>query len=417
MINGEASRAELNNYLNEKLTEITNRKEKKELYKQIYSKFNIPIEVTTDYFTFKRDIAEASTFEVFAFLYFIKRNRLGLYFTDNEIEVLSSEKADEKTITFPLTFKDIVQISEDQWIGRTSFQELMAMKDARLINYDENEQRTFRHIKSGDTEILRVYINKKSVQEIKEAFKNGRYIPDDITLNIPQGSEFSFSNNTLKIYSLVNDKFNIIDGYHRWLGMAEIYNFDKDFDYPMEIRFVNYSVEKANQFIFQKDQKTQMRKTDSASYNQYNVANRVVKRLNEDPLSNFQGMIARNDGLIKEADFAAIIDSFYVRKNEIENETSAVMAIKGDIQKKFNSLSESNPTYLNKKYTIKDLIIMMYVFTLPEIKVSEYDELINYLSARKIEKRYFTFNRGYVRRKAINELNNAMEEWRQYHVQ
>lgn len=412
MINGEASRVELNNYLNEKLMEITNRKEKMELYKQIYSKFNIPIEVTTDYFTFKKDIAEASTFEVFAFLYFIKRNRLGMYFTDNEIEVLSNEKAEEKTITFPLVFKDIIQISEDQWIGRTSFQELMAMKDARLINYDENEQRTFRHIKSGNTEILRVYINKKSVQEIKESFKNGRYIPDDITLNIPQGSEFSFSNNTLKIYSLVNDKFNIIDGYHRWLGMAEIYNFDKEFDYPMEIRFVNYSTEKANQFIYQKDQKTQMKKTDSASYNQYNVANRIVKRLNEDPMSNLQGMIARNDGLIKEADFAAVVDSFYVKGKEFGNETSAVVTIKNDIQKKFNSLSESNPKYLNKKYTVKDLIIMMYVFTLPDVSVNDYDELINYLSSRNIENRCFTFNRNYVRRKVINELNNAVAEWR-----
>lgn len=121
MINGEQSRTELNSYLNDKLMGITNRREKMELYKQIYSKFNIPIEVTTDYFTFKKDIAEASTFEVFAFLYFIKRNRLSLYFTDNEIEVLSNEKAQEKTITFPLVFKDIIQISEDQWIGRTSF--------------------------------------------------------------------------------------------------------------------------------------------------------------------------------------------------------------------------------------------------------------------------------------------------------
>lgn len=412
MINGEQSRTELNSYLNDKLMEITNRKEKMELYKQIYSKFNIPIEATTDYFTFKKDIAEASNFEVFAFLYFIKRDRLSLYFTENEIEVLSKEKTEEKTITFPLVFKDIIQISEDQWIGRTSFQELMAMKDARLINYDENEQRTFRHIKSGNTEILRVYINKKSVQEIKESFKNGRYIPDDITLNIPQGSEFSFSNNTLKIYSLVNDKFNIIDGYHRWLGMAEIYNFDKEFDYPMEIRFVNYSTEKANQFIYQKDQKTQMKKTDSASYNQYNVANRVVKRLNEDPMSNLQGMIARNDGLIKEADFAAVVDSFYVKGKEFGNETSAVVTIKNDIQKKFNSLSESNPKYLNKKYTVKDLIIMMYVFTLPDVSVNDYNELINYLSSRNIENRCFTFNRNYVRRKAINELNNALAEWR-----
>jgi hypothetical protein len=258
---------------------------------------------------------------------------------------------------------------------------------------------------------MRVFINKKSVQEIKEALKTGRYIPDDITLNIPQGSEFSFSNNTLKIYSLLNDKFNIIDGYHRWLGMAEIYNFNKEFDYPMEIRFVNYSTEKANQFIYQKDQKTQMKKSDSASYNQYNIANRVVKRLNEDPMSNLQGMIARNDGLIKEADLAAVIDSFYVKGKEIGNETLAVVTIKNDIQKKFNSVSEVNPDYLNKKYTVKDLIILMFVFT-SDVEVNKYDELIDYLVSKKINSSYYTFNRGYVRKKVINELNNALAEWR-----
>ena len=126
---------------------------------------------------------------------------------------------------------------------------------------------------------------------------------------------------------------------------------------------------------------------------------------------NLQGMIGRNEGLIKEAELATVVDSFYVKGKDIGNETSAVVTIKNDIQKKFNSLSETNPDYLNKKYTVKDLIILIFVFT-SDVEVNKYDELINYLSSKKINSSYYTFNRGYVRKKVINELNNALAEWR-----
>ena len=109
------------------------------------------------------------------------------------------------------------------------------------------------------------------------------YIPDDITLNMPEeGSKFRYENGKLTISELPGGKFDITDGYHRYLAMCAIYNIDKSFDYPMELRITNFDLATCQQMIFQKDQKTQMKKEDSATFNQYDVGNQIV---NENKLS------------------------------------------------------------------------------------------------------------------------------------
>ena len=411
MIDSENSREKLNEYLNKKMAEISKPSDRRELYDQILNKFNMKSDDVNDFITFKKDIREASDFEVFILLWFINRNKLKDYFTQNEIEVLSNERLpDNNVLEYPLTF-DVVQVTEDQWIGKTSFKQLMKMKDVRLINYDENEQRAFRHIKTNSRVMFRIFINKKAVKEIKTSIQSGRYIPDDITLNMPEGSDYSYNNGKLVVNKLPNDKFNIIDGYHRWLSMSEIYNFDKEFDYPMELRIVSYSTEKANQFIFQKDQKTQMKKVDSSSYNQYSVSNRVVQRLNEDPSSNMQGMIARNDGKISASSLAAVIFSYYVKTKaaDSENNPAKIVAIKNDIQKKFNTLSEKDLSYLNTRYTDRLLVIMFHIFT-SDIAENDYPAAIKYLAENADN---FSLTNGAVRRKTKTMLDDCLDRWKE----
>ena len=99
---------------------------------------------------------------------------------------------------------------------------------------------------------------------------------------------------------------DILDGYHRYISMSEIVREDPTFDYPMMIQIVSFSEEKARQFIFQEDQKTQMKKVDSAAMNQYNPANTAVAKLNTDPNSNLRGEIVKTTGKIDPSFLAAL---------------------------------------------------------------------------------------------------------------
>lgn len=366
--------------------------------------------------TFKRDINEFTNFEVFAILYFINRNALSKYYTQDEIDYFSNYKLEESKMQLPIIFPNMVQVAEDQWIGTITLQKLMEMRDASFINYDENEQRTFRRVIAGDTEIRKIFINNKSIEEIKEAMENERYIPDTITLNMPlDGSEFTYSQGTMKVEQLPKDMFNLIDGYHRYIAMSKIYNFNKDFDITMELRLVNFSTEKANQFIFQSDQKTRMKKIDSDSYNQYSVANKVIQRLNQDSSSNIQGMIGRNNEKINAPALAELINVFYcngIRKDD----NKAVIKIKSELQQKFNLLTEKDTKYLDITYTDKLLMVIMFVFANVDEEY-QYNEIIDYVMNETVEldKGIFNISRG-VRKKALNSIATSIEKWRKDNV-
>lgn len=414
MLYGEKSRGQLNDYAEKLFKEIIKRNDRRQLYDNVNKHFGMPIFDIEEMITFKRDIKEFTTFEVFCVMYFLDRDSLKKYFTEDEIAYLSKEKIVEENVSFPITFGNMVQIADDQWIGKITVQELMKLKKARLINYEEGEQRAFQRMKSGGIEIYKPFVSKRNVKEIKEAMENGAYIPDPITLNMPDGSTFSFENNTLTVYSLPKGMFNLDDGYHRYIAMSQIYDFDSDFDYPMELRLVNFSNAKANSFIFQQDQKTPMKKIVSDSYNVNAIPNKVVQRLNQDPMCNIQGMIGRNDAKINDAVLEKIISYFFVdKKIKKEDEMSQVIQIKNKLVTDFNALTEQDSKFLGK-YDDALLLTTIYIFT-SEIDQNHYAKAINQIYGKlsdddKAMMKISTI--GAVRKKSINVLQKLIKEVR-----
>lgn len=414
MLYGEKSREQLNDHAEKLFKEIVKRKDRRQLYDNVNKRFGMPIFDIEEMITFKRDIKEFTTFEVFCVMYFLDRDSLKKYFTKDEIAYLSKEKIIEEKISFPITFGNMVQIADDQWIGKITVQELMKLKKARLINYEEGEQRAFQRMKSGDIEIYKPFVSKRNVKEIKEAMESGAYIPDPITLNMPDGSNFSFENNTVTVYSLPKGMFNLDDGYHRYIAMSQIYDFDSSFDYPMELRLVNFSNAKANSFIFQQDQKTPMKKIVSDSYNVNAIPNKVVQRLNQDPMCNIQGMIGRNDAKINDAVLGKIISYFFVdKKIKKEDEMSQVIQIKNKLVADFNALTEQDERFLGK-YDDVLLLVTMFVFT-SDTEPSNYARVINQIYGKlsdddKAMMKISTV--GTVRKKSINVLEKLLREVR-----
>lgn len=299
---------------------INNKTVMRERIDYLSNTYSMPINVASDLLTMRIDLVDESIVTLFMLLSAIKEDNVSLYFTDAEIKTYSKQ-IKKQQFQFPIKW-DMIQIEEDQWIGKITAQELMKLRDARLINYNENTQRTLKHVVDRDFEYYQIALNRNAVNAIIDSYTNEDYIPNTITLNIPETTDFKYQDGKLIIKEI--EAFDILDGYHRYIAMSNKYNIDKKFDYSMELRVVCFPEEKARQFIWQEDQKTKMTKMDSDSFNQSNPANQVINLINQDTL--LKNIISRNDGAINVGIASAMIELLFFNTNKTINRKMIVDA-------------------------------------------------------------------------------------------
>ena len=350
-------------------------------YIELLEKFEIPINISSDIITLRESTREFSDYILFCLTFVINKKRIEDFFTEEEINIYTKTKYNVETIKFPIKFK-MIKIDDEQWIGKISVKELIKLKEAQLINYNENAQRAFKRIIKNNTSYYVANINLNAVNQIRDAFHKGIYIPNTITLNLPEDAIWSYNNNSCEFIIKELSAFDITDGYHRYIAIGQEKDLYEDFDYPMELRITNFSESKSQQFIHQEDQKTKMTYVDSRSYDQYNAGNIVSKRLNENPMCNLQGCILRNGNIINAPDLSMFINYFYfkyVRKDK-DNEKQRIISVEKELRSKFNLITENNPVYLTKQYSSRELFVIIYIFSTTENE----EEIIRKLN--KLEK-------------------------------
>ena len=364
------AKEELEQYLEKEFYKITSDTEVcRKICDYCKDTYEIPRAITSDYLSFREVLTEASEFVLFCLLDSLetvlgqKRSQIQTYFVDKEINVYKASKFKVDKIKFPLKFK-MIQISDDQWIGKIDFRMLMKLRAAQLIVYNENTQRTLQKIIRNEKEVYKIDINHSSVESIKKLYESETYIPTPLTLNIPHDTEFDFyyndETNELVIKSL--DHFDITDGYHRYIGACKACDSNKYFNYQMELRIVNFSEDKAKQFIYQEDQKTKMKKVDSDSLNMNKAANIAVTRINESSQCNLKGLIRRNGGLINFGNMADLVHYFYFKGITKDKERTVMISTVKDLIDDFNMLTEYDTKYLEKTYSYKQLVSIMFCF-------------------------------------------------------
>ena len=417
MINGEATYDEIQSWIQYKQKRLT-KKERQQICRDAFTEYGIPMDITADILVGRRNVKEFPPKILFGIISIISPAKIQDYFNAEEIQALGNSAIEIKEATLPYTFKDVVQIADDQWVGRIDVKTLMDLRDRQMINYKENSQRVMRHLISGGVETLRIFVNKIAVKSIATLMKSGRYIPDDITLNMPFDdadgeSKFRYDekSHTLTVTQLPNNKFDILDGYHRYLGMSQVYNEDNTFDYPMEIRITNFPLSKAQQFVFQKDQKTKMKKAEADSYDQYSVANRIVSLINGDPLCYLQGRIGRGAENISSVDMAILLKRLIIPDSiKPENEGKYIISVKQDLVQKFNALVEQKPELVDAKWSDAMLFSVLYIFA-HDIPVKEYGKVFDELLAELSDVKVFTTSKRAVNKKALSTADNIIERW------
>lgn len=348
------------------------------MYDYCYDTFNVPKAITADYLSYRIPVSIANDAYLYALIKTMEvvlkekeeKSAIPKYFTENEIKEYSVAKFKVDTLEFPLVF-DMIEITENQWIGKITYKELIKMRNAQIINYNPDTQRPLSSLTINDKTVYVPTIYPKTVKEIQQELSDGTYIPTPITLNIPIDSNIKFGYDSKKrvfIIKEVDQKTNgdfiehldIVDGYHRFLAGCTLGTKDAAFDYPMEFRIVNFSGEKAKKFIFQEEKQTKMKKEDIAGYNTTSDARRVVARLNEN--SNIAGMIGNKDSLIFESDITAVIEYVYFNKKEVKKEDNIYRQnVIKHLKSWFDAITEYDDKYLMNKYSVLTLLTIVFL--------------------------------------------------------
>lgn len=374
-----------------------------EMYDYAYEKYNLSKVIFADCMSGRRSIMEVSNFTLFVLLdslnYVRKKNakfanckKISDFFTEKEIKDFSESKFnndDNSKIEWPLTF-DMIQVTDDQWIGAIDIDMLIKIMDNQLINYNPETQRAMQKVSRKGREYYKIAINKNAVNSIEEDIIDGVYIPSALTFNMAEDDDkldfrYDPSNKKLIINSI--SAFDINDGYHRYLALLAAKRKDEYCNQVMELRITNFSVEKSQRHIYQEAQKTKMSTVDTNSYNVYDAANIVTKKINESSTCNINSMIGRYNCPIDYASFANCIHIIFF-KNHIKKEMERKYSIKlsKELIDDFNILTETDEKFLSMKYDVKDIVIILYVFSLYENKAkNDMVEVINKALSKKEE--------------------------------
>ncbi len=377
-------------------------------------RFDIPTGEVMDFLGGRIPVEEANELQLFILVYSFdevnKTNKVSDWYTESEITEFKKQRYQSDKIKFPIKI-DCVQVAPDQWIGKCDARFLMRLRNSQLINYNENAQRALKRRIKGGLETYTIDINNKAVDQIVDLYGSGNYISNTITLNIPENADVSMSYNKEDKQLVINSisSFDIADGYHRFMALSRIYQRNKDFNYEMELRIIQFDDDKVKQFIFQEDQKTKMRKVYSDSYNVLDVANMITERINTSARSDLAGQISRNEGKINYGEFAKCVQYFYKTKKTTASERMRfVGVVRDELISKLNAVMEGCSEYAaSSRLSFMDLMIIFTFIT----STNDTDEIIKNIN-KAIENKGKLNTRGFSnkvpRRGLVKEIREVI---------
>ena len=383
---------ELVEYLRSKCNGLVFNQEKlNTVITEIEAENNVPTGITMDIIAGRTIMEEDNEFLLFLICNKINPDKAKEFFTESEIEFYRSQQYERNEFEFPLDIQ-CIQVSSDQWIGAADVNFLIELRKAQLINYNTNAQRTMQRVVRGNKETYKIALNIKAIKEIRTSLMQGSFIPNTITLNMPETTDWTYDTkrNILTINQL--PAFDISDGYHRYIAMCQLKEADPNFNYPIELRIISFPDDKVKQFIYQEDQKTKMRKVDSASMNMSSPANIVLERLNTDTMFDLKGKVLRNGGQINFG-YAGNIVEFLFFKGAKTAPMNEIVAVKDQLKNGINTFVETNPEWFDKKFDFKETLVLIYSILqnwTPEItseKINKIDQLDRRIFANKAVKK------------------------------
>lgn len=342
---------------------------------QLEKKYNLPPMISNDIITCRKDADQFSDQVLYWVVSVVMPNKVKKYFTAKEISDYSKEKYVVEQLEFPLEIP-MIQVTDSQWIGVISYEELMKLRNAQVVYYNPKAQRPLLYVKEGVNSYYRIDINKDAVSAITELMQSDHYIPDTLTFNMPEDADFEYKNGKLIIRSISH--FDILDGYHRYVAINKLLNENPTASGVMELRITSFPLEIERQFIWQADQKTQMTKINSETFNQYNAGNLIMDALKKKPA--FARLL--EDKIIDEGTLLEFISIAYIKKDK-QLTRAEIIEIRDKICNGFNDFFDEHPEIADKRILPKHLCALFILITQDYDDVYEkYQWLVSKLTNR-----------------------------------
>lgn len=268
-----------------------------------------------------------------------EKGKFSDFFTSQEYGLYSKSKIKrEDTNVYPVVFKTALEITANQWVTVININQLYDLYKNQLINYNKNTQRPQRRKERNGLVEYKIYLNNRSVKEIKGLMKERRFIPNTLTFNVnldDPNNDIEYKNGTLYLNS---GNFDIIDGFHRYKSLIDCKIEDPAFDYNMILSIMRFDEETAAQFIAQEDKRNKISKSVIKTMDATNLINVVIQNLNSDGRCYIRGQIGRtNTDRINSSWLYDMIDKCY----SIPDMNAAVELTKY-LREVFNAIVEDN---------------------------------------------------------------------------
>lgn len=224
------------------------------------------------------------------------------YFTNAEISKIKKYKLGKKEATqLPLVLENVVELSDGQWSTVQSIQDIVSWYESNIVNYNFDTQREASYKDIGDSLIKKPTVNWNSVDQIAERIIQGLFYSNYITLNILKNGEDNKVYDAEKKALLINkgSKIDILDGFHRSLGMIKALSQNPNINYNTGVMITNFDVPTANSFIRQEDHRNKINARHIKANNVENLFNEIVKQLNTNLKSEIRGKITSDIAVLK----------------------------------------------------------------------------------------------------------------------
>lgn len=216
------------------------------------------------------------------------------FFSDKEIIRFSNLKADYlKAEIYPIKISPVIEIAEDQWVTKISIDLLKEFYDNQLIIYNPRTQRQLKQMRRGQDVLYTIDIVSTSVRAIEGLMNKGEFVPNALTLNLNVDDpevDFDIIGSELVLNS---GKFDIIDGFHRFRAAINTKIKNPDFQFNFILNIMNFTEDKACQYIEQEDKRNKISKSYLASMDKSSSTNIIIDKLNNTLDSPVRGKIER----------------------------------------------------------------------------------------------------------------------------
>jgi hypothetical protein len=226
------------------------------------------------------------------------------FFTPAEIKTAkqySGKMYIEDELTFPITFKNALQVSRDSWVFMMDIQTLVKLLKSRKLHWNPESQREATYKVVNGEIIEEATLIMPNVIEMKRLLKENRLERTQIILNCSLGTsdtddEVIFNEDTHELTIQSGTKCDILDGFHRLKAVELALGENPNIEFEFEVKILNFTVDRAAQYLAQISKGTRMSEVKRRSMSRETNADIVVKELSE--MSKLKNRISNKEGLL-----------------------------------------------------------------------------------------------------------------------